>query len=293
MSSKCRQKYENPWEAYLGGIIRQFSWPESVSFENMEPYEQQREVEWLDYMAKSGPGWDKYMCGMGEKCAWEITLTPEQEAARLKRKPVLKRAICFAGEKHAEQVRKDKKETPYIEHLFAVCTALMLTGEVTDQEVLAAAMLHDTLEDTETTPEELENIFSARVRALVEEVTDDKSLPKEERKRLQVEHASELSSDAALIKLADKISNVSDIIFNPPRDWTVQRREDYLTWAEAVVAECPHANPALEERFGKLVAEGRALLGNPKLLRDTARIRRKEAEQACREMVTRIPLSLD
>ncbi len=291
MSSKCRQKYRNPWEAYLGGIIRQFSWPYPISFDEMDENERQREVEWLDYMEKDGPGWDKYMRGMGEKCAWEIPLTPEQKAARLKRRPLLARAIAFAGNKHAEQTRKDKKETPYIEHLFAVCTALMLTGEVTDQEILAAAMLHDTLEDTETTPEELENIFSARVRALVEEVTDDKSLRKEERKYFQIEHASRLSKDAALIKLADKISNVSDIIFNPPRDWTVQRREDYLTWAEAVVAECPHANPALKERFGKLVAEGRALLGNPKLLRDTARIRRKEAEQACLEMVTRIPLS--
>lgn len=283
MASKSRQKYRSSRAAYLGGIIRLLSQPEPIRFGDRETLEQQREVEWLDCQEENGPGWDKSQ--RGETCAWEIPLTAEEKVVQLKRKPVLKRAICFAGEKHATQLRKDKQQTPYIEHLFAVCSELLLVGKVTDPEVLAAGFLHDTLEDTETTREELESIFGRRVRMLVEEVSDDKSLPKEERKRLQIEHAARLSKDAALIKLADKISNVSDVIFNPPRDWDIKRREDYLTWAEAVVSASQRVNLMLEARFAQIVSEGRALLRDPHALRAAVRAKKKDAFDVGREVV--------
>ena len=124
-----------------------------------------------------------------------------------------------------------------------------------DFEVLAAAILHDTVEDTKTTPDELESAFGPRVCALVAEVTDDKSLPKVERKRLVIEHAPHLSAGAKQIKLADASSNVREIGASPPSDWKPERREEYIAWARAVVHGCRGANPALEKHFDEVAAE--------------------------------------
>ena len=132
---------------------------------------------------------------------------------------------------------------------------------MTDLAVLSAAVLHDTLEDTETTPAELEERFGPEVRALVEEMTDDKSLPKLERKRLQVEHAPGVSDKAKLIKLADKIANVRDVCTTPPSDWNLERRREYLEWTQAVLAGCRGVNPGLETCYDESVAEGRRKLG--------------------------------
>jgi guanosine-3',5'-bis(diphosphate) 3'-pyrophosphohydrolase len=109
---------------------------------------------------------------------------------------------------------------------------------VTDRVTLLAAVLHDTLEDTETTPAELGARFGTEVRAMVKEVSDDKRLPKQVRKRLQVEHAPSLSKRAKLIKLADKTCNVLDVTHHPPGDWSLDRRREYLDWSAAVVAGC-------------------------------------------------------
>lgn len=136
-------------------------------------------------------------------------------------------------------------------------------GGVCDDQVLAAAVLHDTVEDTETTPEELERHFGPAVRALVGEVTDDKKLPKAERKRLQVEHASSASHGAKLVKLADKICNVRDVTDDPPADWPVERRLEYVAWAEAVVAGCRGTNAALERLFDESARRARERLRAP------------------------------
>ena len=114
--------------------------------------------------------------------------------------------------------------------------------------------LHDTVEDTSATPEELESDFGREVRLLVEEVTDDKELDKAERKRLQIEHTPSLSTAAKQIKLGDKICNMRDVVENPPTDWSLQRRRDYLDWAELVVAGCRGANERLEQHFDRLLA---------------------------------------
>ncbi len=167
-------------------------------------------------------------------------------------------ALDFAADKHRAQRRKCAGDVPYINHSIRVARLLAEVGGVADENVLMAAALHDTLEDTATTREELEAAFGPVVCRLVEEVTDDKSLPKAERKRLQIEHAGQISSDAALIKLADKIANVADLSHSPPVDWSSQRISEYLDWAEAVVQGLPKVNAALEARFAEVVTEGRA-----------------------------------
>lgn len=138
---------------------------------------------------------------------------------------------------------------------------LAVEGGVTDHAILAAAILHDTVEDTDTTPEEIESEFGAEIRGLVAEVTDDKSLEKQTRKHLQVLHAPHLSPGAKVIKLADKISNVREIVNDPPSDWTLERRREYLAWGSDVVAGLRGVNAALERRYDEVVAEGLAVLG--------------------------------
>jgi guanosine-3',5'-bis(diphosphate) 3'-pyrophosphohydrolase len=172
----------------------------------------------------------------------------------------LLQAIEFAARKHKDQRRKDEEASPYINHPVSVALLLAERGKVTDPEILAAAILHDTLEDTDTTPEELEAAFGMRIRKLVEEVTDDKRLPKADRKQLQIDHACQLSGDAVLIKLGDKISNVLDVTYSPPTNWDLQRRREYLDWAEAVVNNCSRANNALVTYFAQVLEEGRRRL---------------------------------
>jgi (p)ppGpp synthase/HD superfamily hydrolase len=170
------------------------------------------------------------------------------------------RAIDFAARKHRDQRRKDEEASPYINHPISVSLLLSKIGNLIDPEVLSAAILHDTLEDTNTTPEELEAEFGTRICELVQEVTDDKNLPKAKRKELQIEHAAHLSADAVLIKLGDKISNVLDVTHSPPSDWDLQRRKEYLDWAEAVIKQCPRVNGALEAHFAHILEDARRRL---------------------------------
>jgi guanosine-3',5'-bis(diphosphate) 3'-pyrophosphohydrolase len=171
------------------------------------------------------------------------------------------KALRFSAEKHKDQRRKDAKASPYINHPILVAETLWTVGEVRDVTLLVAAILHDTIEDTATTPEELKENFGEDVLALVLEVSDDKSLPKQVRKKLQVEHAPHKSHNAKLLKLADKISNIQDIISTPPKDWSLERKKEYLLWTENVVAGLRGVNPRLESRYDELLAEGKRSLG--------------------------------
>jgi len=172
----------------------------------------------------------------------------------------LVRALKFAAEKHRYQRRKDVEASPFINHPIEVVDVLVCIGGVEDIAVLEAAALHDTVEDTATTPEELKREFGADVRALVEEVTDDTRLPKMERKRLQVEHAERLTQGAKQLKIADKICNVRDVTHNPPAGWPLQRRREYIDWTEAVVAGCRGVNPELEAHCDACLADARRFL---------------------------------
>jgi len=149
---------------------------------------------------------------------------------------------------------------PYINHPLEVASLLANVGGIADVATLVAALLHDTVEDTSASPEELEREFGPEVRRIVAEVTDDKSLEKLERKQLQIKHTPALSIPAKQIKLGDKICNTRDVIENPPTDWDHERRLAYLDWAEKVVAGCRGANGPLERHFDQVVAEGREAL---------------------------------
>ena len=173
---------------------------------------------------------------------------------------LLLKAAHFAAYKHRNQKRKDEEKTPYINHPIAVAKIISEIGNIEDPEILAAALLHDTIEDTKTTPEELIENFGERVCHLVQEVTDEKSLPKLERKQRQIDHAKEISEGAALIKLGDKISNVTDITNTPPTDWDSNRRLDYFEWAEKVINNCPRVNESLENHFAEVVRKGKNLI---------------------------------
>lgn len=170
------------------------------------------------------------------------------------------KAASFAAERHRNQLRKDQGATPYINHPLEVARILADEGGVDDPEVIAAALLHDTLEDTQTTAEELTSLFGERVSALVSEVTDDKALDKEERKRLQIEHAPYMSPGATLIKLGDKITNIRDVGGNPPADWDITRRKEYVEWAQQVVKTLPGDNHSLVSIFEASVSSSLALI---------------------------------
>ncbi|MFZ5919530.1 MAG: HD domain-containing protein [Chloroflexota bacterium] len=169
----------------------------------------------------------------------------------------LLKAIRFAAEKHRNQRRKDNDHSPYINHPIQVAETLWEVGGVRDPSTLVAAVLHDTLEDTDTSPEEIRQRFGQEVLDLVLEVSDDKRLPKAERKRLQILHAPGISPRAKNIKLADKICNIRDLIDTPPADWPVRRQREYLRWAGKVVAGLRGTNLALEELFDKELNRGK------------------------------------
>jgi len=158
-------------------------------------------------------------------------------------------ALAFAAHKHRDQRRKDAAASPYINHPIALANVLVREGAVSEPEVVAAALLHDTLEDTQTSPGELRTAFGERVARVVEEVTDDKSLPKAERKRLQIEHAAAISRAAKLVKLADKICNLRDMADHPPASWDLVRRREYFDWAKAVIDRLRGVHPGLEAAF--------------------------------------------
>lgn len=159
---------------------------------------------------------------------------PAQPPEPLRALPVILDALAFAAHKHRDQRRKDASASPYINHPIALVKVLTDAG-VTDPAVLCAALLHDTIEDTETTPQELRERFGDEAADIVAEVTDDKSLSKAERKRLQVEHAAGISYKAKLVKIADKVCNLRDIAASPPAAWSAERKQEYFDWAKAVV----------------------------------------------------------
>ncbi|NJM57828.1 MAG: bifunctional (p)ppGpp synthetase/guanosine-3',5'-bis(diphosphate) 3'-pyrophosphohydrolase [Synechococcales cyanobacterium RU_4_20] len=173
---------------------------------------------------------------------------------------LLLQAIAFATHKHRFQRRKDGK-TPYINHPIHVALILSEIGHVEDGAILAAAVLHDTVEDTDTTLDEIEAHFGARVRSLVAEVTDDPRRSPSEQKQHQLDHAAELSIGATLIRIADKTSNVTDLYEAPAENWSVARRQSYLLWAEAMIARCRPVNAALEKNFATIAQKAREQLG--------------------------------
>lgn len=166
-------------------------------------------------------------------------------------------AASFAAKKHSHQKRKGADGEPYINHPLDVANLLANVGQVEDYDILTAAVLHDTIEDTKTTKDEIAEKFGKKVCGYVLELTDDKSLPKAERKQLQIEHAPHLTDGAKQIKIADKISNIRDVSENPPDGWSDERRLEYIKWGEKVVAGLRGANTRLEKHFDELVEKAK------------------------------------
>ena len=171
-------------------------------------------------------------------------------------------AANFAATKHSRQRRKDSEGSPYINHPIEVAEHLARVGGIEDEEVLIAALLHDTIEDTATTADEIRELFGDRVTKIVLECTDDKSLDKPVRKRLQIENAPHKSVEAKCVKIADKTCNLKSILIDPPVNWSVQRQIDYFAWAESVVAGLVGVNAGLDNAVLRVLQEGKALLDN-------------------------------
>lgn len=170
------------------------------------------------------------------------------------------KAVKFAADKHRHQRRRNEEGSPYINHPIDVAETLWRIGGVRDIRVLVAAVLHDTIEDTDATSQEIEAEFGAEVLALVEEVSDDKSLPKQVRKQLQIENAPHKSYGAKLIKLGDKINNIRDLSQSPPPTWSLARKQQYLNWTEQVIAGLRGTNAELENHYDRLLAGARQML---------------------------------
>lgn len=171
----------------------------------------------------------------------------------------LSKAIVFAAQCHSGQYRKDGK-TPYINHPLEVMNLVVTNVEKPHTDVLIAAVLHDVVEDTNVTSSEIKHMFGAHVAKLVAELTDDKTLSKEERKRIQLSEVHLLSDEGKLLRLCDKICNVYDILYAPPGDWDLIRRMDYLHWSRNVVDKLRGTHKILETRFDELYAAGVKLL---------------------------------
>ncbi|MDA0268112.1 MAG: HD domain-containing protein [Cyanobacteria bacterium] len=164
-------------------------------------------------------------------------------------------ALQFAADRHCHQRRKDKAASPYINHPIALLHLLHQEAGVIDPVVLASALLHDTVEDTDTSLAELETRFGPEIAGVVAQVTDDKSLPKAVRKQHQVDHASSLCDRAKLVKLADKTANLRDLVASPPAGWSVTRCQDYCRWAKQVVDELRGTHQTLEAQFDQVYGE--------------------------------------
>ena len=165
------------------------------------------------------------------------------------------KAASFAAEKHKQQWRKDLDGSPYINHPLAVAAFLTEVGGVSDAHVICAALLHDTIEDTQTTVDELISQFGDAIARMVLEVSDDPAWPKAERKALQLAKTRTLSHEAHLIKLADKWCNVRDIMHTAPVCWNDAQQAEYVHWAAQVVDVARPANAAMALAFDALYAQ--------------------------------------
>ena len=159
------------------------------------------------------------------------------------------KALAFAAHKHRDQRRKDVNASPYINHPISLTDLLYYKGGVDDVVVIVAALLHDTIEDTDTTPAELTAEFGSEISSVVLEVTDDTNLDRATRKQVQIERAAQISDKAKLISLADKICNLQDMLTQPPASWDLDRKREYFDWAKRVVDQIRGTNSKLETIF--------------------------------------------
>lgn len=167
------------------------------------------------------------------------------------------RALAFATLRHTDQRRKGRRAQPYVNHLVEVALLVSEATDGADAGLVAAALLHDVVEDQDVTLDEITTTFGADVAHLVVEATDDKSLPAPERKRLQVEHAPHLSRRGKMLKLADKIANLRSLAEDPPEDWDEARLVAYVNWAQAVADGLRGVSADLDAAFARATQDAR------------------------------------
>ena len=176
---------------------------------------------------------------------------------------LLTRAADYAARQHVAQRRKGERGEPYVNHLTEVAALLAEATGGTDPVLVMGGLLHDTLEDTDSTYEDLVERFGPEVAALVAEVTDDKAQPKQVRKQLQIDKTAGKSERARLLKIADKTSNLRSLVSSPPAGWSTERLREYVVWARDVVRSCRGLNPRLEAAFDAAAAEAGRHFGVP------------------------------
>lgn len=159
------------------------------------------------------------------------------------------KALNFAARKHRDQRRKDVLASPYINHPIQLMHVLVSEAQVLNVGAIVGAILHDTIEDTHTTADEITGHFGRDIADIVLEVTDDKALSKRERKQAQIDHAPHLSYEAKLVKFADKICNLRDMMNHPPANWDLKRRQEYFDWAKSVIDQMRGTHTRLEQLF--------------------------------------------
>ena len=169
-------------------------------------------------------------------------------------------ALRFAAERHSSQRRKGQAKEPYVNHLAEVSELVADATEGKDVNLIAAALLHDTIEDTETSSDELVATFNNDIAQLVADVTDDKSLPKQDRKNLQVVNSRAQNMRVKLLKLADKTSNLRSLANSPPENWNTEQKQAYIDWTIKVAAGLKGVNPWLEERFDEALRRAQQAL---------------------------------
>jgi guanosine-3',5'-bis(diphosphate) 3'-pyrophosphohydrolase len=182
----------------------------------------------------------------------KLAITSPDIGSNVRTDHTILKAAHFAARKHAGQRRKGATAEPFIDHLLEVAELVSGALSEPDTNLVVAALLHDTIEDAGVRMDELVKLFGSDVADLVIEVTDDKSLPKQERKRLQIVNAHKKSVRAQIITLADKVSNLRSIFSDPPADWTIERKREYFDWAKQVVDGLTDPNPILKEEFERL-----------------------------------------
>lgn len=164
-------------------------------------------------------------------------------------------AVGFAAEGHNGQLRENPEKTPYIIHPIRVTEHLMTIANVHERDILVAALLHDTVEDTKITFADIQKSFGTTAEGYVRELTDNMSLPQEERMKLQIETAPKKSLAAAQIKLADKYDNLKSLQSNPPATWDQKKIDEYFLSAKKVTSSLPAANVPLKKAVDDVISQ--------------------------------------
>jgi len=164
-------------------------------------------------------------------------------------------AAIFATEKHKSQVRSNEKKTPYIIHPIEVADLVMKIGHVYDKDVLITALLHDVMDDTQTTYEQITSLYGTKVSSYLEEMTSKQGLSLKEQKKQQIMQAFRQNPSVAIIKLSDKLSNLKTLATSPPPSWSRDRIDQYFQWAQTVIENLPESNQLLKKAVKNVISD--------------------------------------